>query len=459
MSNNRSGAANSVAGPRWDARRLIAGTAAAAAVGAVWTLSPLALLAACALLAMCVRATSDLQPGERRRVRTVLSIAIAVRLVLIGIVFATTPATQQAQALFPDAHYIIGRSIWLRNLWMRVPLGPHQLTEVFNPYGASSFTTFLAVLQVPAGPAPFGLSFLSVLAYVAGALAMFHAVRRGFGPAAALLGLAIVLGWPSLMAWSISVLKEPAQLFLTAMVCAGAAAAWGPADRRRLLWLAGAAGALGLLATLRAGSMEIAVGGLALAAALRLVVWRRWVLVILVALALAGGWRLRERIGGEVRLAATRHIGHIKSAGVGYRLLADPYYSNTATIDAMSLWDGARFLATAAVAFVVVPFPWQVGSRGTLALLPQQFAWYVMCAAALAGFVVGVRRAPWLTCVLAGSALAGLAIIAPNSGNVGTLLRHRDLIVPSVLWLGALGLASVAQITGEPDAADAAGMP
>jgi len=30
-------------------------------------------------------------------------------------------------------------------------------------------------------------------------------------------------------------------------------------------------------------------------------------------------------------------------------------------------------------------------------------------------------------------------IIALSSGNVGTLIRHRDMIVPFVIWLGALG--------------------
>jgi hypothetical protein len=68
------------------------------------------------------------------------------------------------------------------------------------------------------------------------------------------------------------------------------------------------------------------------------------------------------------------------------------------------------------------------------------------------GFAVGMRRAPWLACVLAGSALAGLLIIAPNSGNVGTLMRHRDLIVPFVLWLGGLGIIGIAGAAGDADA-------
>jgi hypothetical protein len=291
---------------------------------------------------------------------------------------------------------------------------------------------------------------VSAAAYVCGVLVVYLIVRRGFGVAPAQIGLVTLLFWPSLVAWSVSVLKEPAQLFLTSVVCAGAVSVASPAptarSRTRAIWAVAVAVALALLGTLRSGGVEIAVAGLALAAALRLIAWRRWVLAVLVVFAVAGVWRTRERLVAEVRTAAARHVGHVKSTGVSYRLLDERYYSDSTTsLDSMSLADGVWFLVGSAIAFVVVPLPWQSGSVGTLALLPQQFAWYIACVAAAVGFAVGLRRAPWLTCVFAGSALAGLLIIAPNSGNVGTLMRHRDLIVPFVLWLAGLGIVGIAE--------------
>lgn len=426
----------------------------AIAVGAFWAVSPVGTAVILALAAACALMTAGLPDAERLRVRQILAAAVALRLVVLAGVFFTTPADRQAHAIFPDSQYLIDRSIWLRNLWMNVPLGPHQYLEIYFPFGTASFATFLAALQVAVGPAPFGLSVLSAAAYVCGVLVVYLVVRRGFGATPAQLGLVALLFWPSLVAWSISVLKEPAQMFLTSVVCAGSVSVAWSRSTTRAMWIGAVAAALALLATLRAGGMEIAVAGLALAAVLRLIAWRRWVLVALLAFAVAGAWRVRERIGAEVRMSASRHIGHVKSAGVSYRLLDERYYSDSGeSVSSMSFTDGIRFLVGSAIAFVVVPLPWQAGSRGTLALLPQQLAWYVMCVAAAAGFVVGMRRAPWLTCVLAGSALAGLLIIAPNSGNVGTLMRHRDLIVPFVLWLGGLGVVGVAE------AARAAGAP
>ncbi len=420
--------------------------ALAVAVGAFWAVSPVGAAAILALTAVCAGATVGLPDAERLRVRQILAAGIALRLGLLAVVFIITPADRQSYAIFPDSQYLIDRSIWLRNLWMNVPLGPHQYYEIFFPFGSAPFAAFLAALQVASGPAPFGLSVLSTAAFIVGALAAYLVVRRGFGATAAQIGLVAILFWPSLVAWSVSVLKEPAQLFLTSIVCAGAASLAWSRPTARVMWAGAVAVALALLTTLRAGGMEVAVAGLALAVVLRLVAWRRWVVIALLAFAITGAWGLRERIGAAVRTSASRHIGHVQSAGVSYRLLDDRYYSDDrVSVSSMPWTDGLRFLVGSAIAFVLVPLPWQTGSRGTLALLPQQFAWYVMCLAAAAGFVLGMQRAPWLTCVLAGSALAGLLIIAPNSGNVGTLMRHRDLIVPFVLWLGGLGVVGIAE--------------
>ena len=36
------------------------------------------------------------------------------------------------------------------------------------------------------------------------------------------------------------------------------------------------------------------------------------------------------------------------------------------------------------------------------------------------------------------------AIIALNSGNIGTLVRHRALLAPFLAWISALGLVALA---------------
>ena len=42
-----------------------------------------------------------------------------------------------------------------------------------------------------------------------------------------------------------------------------------------------------------------------------------------------------------------------------------------------------------------------------------------------------------------GYTLIGATVISMASGNVGTFVRHRDIVTPLMVWLSALGLESL----------------
>lgn len=166
------------------------------------------------------------------------------------------------------------------------------------------------------------------------------------------------------------------------------------------------------------------------------------------AVAAAAGAILLERPAVQEQLievtkqAARRHLGHVLTRGSSYRALDDEFYVNR-PMNTMTFDDATRFLARSAVAFVVEPLPWRGGSAVERLLLPQQLLWYGLVLFAVPGVVAGLRRDRLLTCLFLGTAVAGLVVIAPNSGNIGTLVRHRDMIVPFVVALGVLGATSV----------------
>ena len=100
----------------------------------------------------------------------------------------------------------------------------------------------------------------------------------------------------------------------------------------------------------------------------------------------------------------------------------------------------AQFVVRAILHFVVEPLPWTAESTAELLYVPEQAIWYVVVLLVPVGLVVGFRRDPLLTCVLAGYTAISAAIIALNSGNIGTLVRHRALVAPYLGWISALGL-------------------
>jgi hypothetical protein len=270
-------------------------------------------------------------------------------------------------------------------------------------------------------------------------------VRTAFGTRTALIGLAITVFLPSLLIWSIAPLKESMSFFLMALAVVGVMRCV-----RSERWLHRVAGAvLTVLAlagvqTLRAGALAIAGGGLVAGVLLWAAAARRWLLVVALAVAAGlGAFAARQpAVQQQARAvtldAARRHLGHVLTRGSSYRALDDAFYVNK-SIETMTLAEATRFLARSAVAFVVEPLPWRGGSALERLLLPQQMLWYALVIFAVPGVVIGFRRDRLLTCLFLGIALAGLAVIAPNSGNIGTLVRHRDMIVPFVISLGVLG--------------------
>jgi hypothetical protein len=148
---------------------------------------------------------------------------------------------------------------------------------------------------------------------------------------------------------------------------------------------------------------------------------------------------VQVRVVEEVRRAARVHWGHINTAGFVYKTLDDRLYAEKDAIDGMSRGETWRFLVRSAVDYLTVPQPWTIQSRAALAFVPELMFWYAIVALAPFGFVAGLRRDALVTGVLTAFCIASAALVAVTSGNVGTLIRHRGLALPYLIWLSAVG--------------------
>jgi hypothetical protein len=187
-------------------------------------------------------------------------------------------------------------------------------------------------------------------------------------------------------------------------------------------------------------------------------------LLILVLLA-AGAAAMAMHARGQslARRAVTRalqvHLGQAQ-AGNSY-LAADQrfYYcyarspADDCTVVAVD--EAARFVIRAVTYFVLMPFPFHVVTPTMAAFVPQFVAWYVLILLAVVGASIGWRRDPALVATCAAFCVVAVGIIAPHSANVGTAIRHRDMIVPFVVWLSALGaIGGLARFVSGRHAAD-----
>jgi hypothetical protein len=417
--------------------------------------SPLSVVFIAALVVSCWWATRDLEGGERRWIVAILFLAVSLRLLAILSLYLTTDHHRVVSFFWDgDGVYLKRRALWIRNIWLGLPVAPADFSNAFyREYGWTSYIYVIAYLQFLAGQAPYAIHVFNVFLSVLGSLLLYRLVRPAYGAAAASLGLALILFLPTPFFWSVSALKESTYLFFE---IAGLVAVITVVRSKALARKAAAALmfclALFVINTIRVGGMIIETVGIATGVGSGILVRRPRLLLLVLVIAPFLIWRavndpaIQARAMAQARLSAVLHMGNVRTPGHAYKLLDQRFYSaaySESPIDAMTPPESQRFVLRALASFVLVPLPGQVQSASEMAFLPQQMLWYALVPLTIVGFVAGLRRDVYLTCTLGGLALVGSAIIAINSGNIGTMVRFRDTVVPFVVWLSALGAVVV----------------
>lgn len=427
---------------------------AAVFIGAAYALSPMTVWFSLAMALLFSYAGRGLFDRERRWVLGVLAVALVLRVSAIAGFFLLTDHTYQHESfasLFGDEDWIKARSIGIRNVWLGIPISPRQFTAIFVGYGSKAYNYWLAFLQVVLGPMPYGVHLLNVGLFLAGAVVLHRMIRHAYGSLPAFGGFSILLFLPTLFVWSVSALKESLYFLLTVMALVAAVkVARVDAWSKRLLAFAISVGAGGAIGNLRSGAFAVTVFAIVLGFVTWFITRRVWLLAAsLLVVLVAGGVAvsqpdIQDRIADELRHAAALHLGHVHTPGYHYRLLDQQFYHTVRPpVDSMTTPEVLRFAVRAVLSFVVVPLPWQVNSWPALAFLSQQVIWYILVGLAAIGFPVGLRKDPLITGMLVGYILVNSVIVALTSGNIGSLVRHRDMIVPYVAMLSALGAYSV----------------
>lgn len=419
-------------------------------LGAVYTLSPLTVwFAAGAVLAwrLLVR---DLDAGERQVLTAIFLAALLLRLVVVVVLFLSVDhAATPFGSLFGDEEYFKRRSLWLRSLALDVNISEADRRYATDEYSETSYLYLLALIQIIVGDAPYGLHLFSILTYLAAAVWFYRYLRGVFGPAPAMLSFAAILFLPTLFFWSVSALRESIHFLLTLAAIVGMTLVLQlKSAKRTVSGLAMVVVALAALLDLRAGSA--AVVGVALltgsAAAAVMTSWRRLIVAGVIALAVIGVAltqpAVQQRLMASLRDSAMYHQGHAWTwtTGVHYKLLEPRFYREriAGIMDDMTAAEAGRYVARALVAAVVVPLPQHAGTRLIQAYMPEHVLWLVMVALLPLGIYAGIRRHPAATLIMASYVAVMFVGIALRSGNVGTLVRHRGLIVPFVVCLSAV---------------------
>lgn len=426
--------------------RWVTGAVVGAAIGVLYTLSPMTVLSAVPLIFLVKWTSAGLTGRERRWFFAMLAVAVVMRLAAIGGLFVTVDDARPWATLFGDEQFFKNRSLWMRNLGMGVPVSPADLIYAVDEVGETSYLYLLAFVQALVGEAPYGIHVMNATLYLAGVLLIYRVVRPAYGPIPSLAGLGLLLFVPSLAVWSISALKEPAYTLTGAveLVCAlylVRASRW----RHRIAAALGIVVGAVILESLRRGGSAAAAlgvaGGLALGVSLtRPRLFAALAVTASVALVAAGATpAIRSGMLSVAQQSAAYHAGHVQSSGYSYKIIDARYYRNRLLIPEMTPREAAVYVARSVSSYVTEPVPWRSESFAMRAYWPEQVLWYLVLALVPVGLAAGVRRDPLLTCLIGTHALSLAMMVALTSGNIGTLIRHRGLVLPYLAWLAGLG--------------------
>jgi len=305
------------------------------------------------------------------------------------------------------------------------------------------------------------------------AVLVFEIARRAFSrPVAVVAGLgAAVL--PSLVVWSVASLKETLVLFVALLglwilqfLSTAPAGSRHVADARVLF-----VGVLTLLLDLRAAETVFLVGMLAVVYVTR--ARHRFAarpmqmsLAALAVIVVVGGglWVARTRTSTrpfsavfEDVVLVIRHRRAQEAASAGSQLrpptdLSADTGSGPPAAEAAS--DAAPFTLAGDIFeplgyALLAPAPWQAHNLTELGASAEMVVWDVLLVASCLAWVASPRQRLFVLC-LAGYGIANWLLLAATEGNFGNLLRHRLMLDPVLLILGAAGLEWLWLRAGRP---------
>jgi hypothetical protein len=415
-------------------------------LGLAYTLSPLSVLALSALVWAAVAASRGLSEAEHRWFWSIMSISVVIRLIAIAALFYTADPARPFATFFGDEELYKFRTLWLRNIGQGISMSPADVIYSFDEVGNTSYIYVLAFVQALVGDAPYGLHVMNMVLYLCGVMALYRLARGSYGGVVAMAGLIALLSLPTLALWSISVLKEPMNVLMIAVeLIAAVMIIRAPRWWQRLLAVAVVIASGAAMESLRTGGMLTAAFGATVGGALAYVLLRgrrlafAMIAAPVVIVIVASLPAIQARVLANLREAAIYHAGHVATPGYSYQLLPPRYYANRMMLNQMPPSDAARFAVKAAWAYVAQPLPRERWSRTMLAYLPEHVTWWVIALLLPLGVYAGLKRDVVVTSMLVAHAVAAIAIVALSSGNIGTLIRHRALALPYVIWLSAVG--------------------
>lgn len=429
------------------------------AIGCLWLISPGCLF----MLALVVFATFMLwrfsDAEDRKFVRAIFIIGMGSRIIVYLILGFISILAGRNGWLIGDSWGIYNYAwewaqqthdptkVFLLNEAIEGHLWFHYcpLTKEVWRYGFSGFTYFLGTVYYFFGPLKFSARLLNCLMGVGSGIFIYYIVKDIFGKKCAKLSAILTVFIPSLFLWSITFLKDIPFIFISCIIL------WSFLrfqKTKRMLFLYFFFLAILAQATIRPTFPMVFIGLILILSYFIIsgISWRKKIIVSLCLLILMvpflHRFDFKNKVNNQMFSVLNYTRGIVNTGGSTYKVFDDKYYNGgpLSHSNYISFLDFTRGFFKGWLYFLLVPFPWKTYTGLQLISYPQTILWYLLIPFVFIGMVTALRYKWKETFVIFAYIIVLGSIIAMNSGNIGTVFRHRDMLTPLFLIFGAVGI-------------------
>ncbi|TAN62773.1 hypothetical protein EPN16_00885 [bacterium] len=395
---------------------------------------------------------------ERRFILSVFSWGIAARLLLIILYYYFFLLPGNTDIIAPDgecyqargwyiSRFLTGGDMYIipsseqifRDYRDMVSFYAEEIPD-WRLYQVGVFSYAIAFLYSVFDYVPQLIKFINAVFSVASAIVIYELAKSLFGKKAARISMIIIAFLPSIFVFSLTSARDPMVILL---LCLSIYSLTKFYLGYSLLHLAVVFFCAGLVYFIRISVFAPLMLVLAIALFISLRFRFRWKISFLVLcglLVFSSGYRQKALSSLDLATLTNPHIGYINTPGNNYKILPDGYYSGSKDIRKIPPLDLAVAFLKGLFHSLFEPFPWKLKTKGELFGAVQALAWVMFFPFALIGISFGLKHKLKESHVAFICVVVFSALLAIGEGNVGTVFRHRDMLMPFFIIFGVAGI-------------------
>jgi 4-amino-4-deoxy-L-arabinose transferase-like glycosyltransferase len=316
-----------------------------------------------------------------------------------------------------------------------------------NEYEIGIITYAMALIYAIFGYQPLILRIINCLFGALSAVLIYDITKFVFNKKVAYVAIVLTMFFPSLFLFSTTNLKDPSIIFLLILTI------WAMtkfSKHKRILYLAVILISTVMIFFIRVylfGTLILIVSLYFLAIYTFKMSRLKKFLILLTVISILLTPIAKKNIRNGLNFLFTKQSGYFFERGgiSNYKIYPERFYQSRGEIKDMRLDEFLLSYFKGLTYVLFSPFPWHIKSGSLFLGSLLNFLWYFLFIFALLGILKATRYKLLESTATILTLFVITSLLALTSGNIGTVFRHRDMLIPFFLIFSAVGLVGLGE--------------